>query len=103
MNVRGLVLAACAAAAVVLAAGSVQAAGAGERCGGGSQFRCDKGLWCEAPPGHCADRRVGGRCANAPQFCTMIYQPVCGCDGKTYSNDCARRSNRISKKHDGVC
>lgn len=103
MNFRRLFLASCGAAAVVLAAGSVQATSEGGRCGGGSKGRCDKGLWCEPQPGHCADRHVRGRCMNAPQVCAMLYHPVCGCDGKTYSNDCARRGNRISKRHDGAC
>jgi Kazal-type serine protease inhibitor domain len=103
MNFRGLFLASSAVAAVFLAVGAVQASGGGGRCGGGSKTGCDKGLRCEPPPGRCAQRHVRGECADAPRMCTMVYQPVCGCDGKTYANDCVRRGNRTGKKHDGGC
>jgi hypothetical protein len=35
--------------------------------------------------------------------CYEIYKPVCGCNGKTYPNDCTARCQNIIKFKEGAC
>ena len=35
--------------------------------------------------------------------CIEIYQPVCGCDKVTYSNDCYANASGVSSWLDGEC
>lgn len=36
-------------------------------------------------------------------ICTEEYNPVCGCDNKTYSNDCKANKNGVTKFEMGAC
>lgn len=84
-------------------AGAADAAKQGQRCAGFTGIQCDADLWCQMPIGQCAVADGAGTCVKAPEICSQIFLPVCGCNGQTYSNDCQRQAAKVSKAHDGKC
>lgn len=109
------------------AGGGVGSAGA--TCNSTKQGFCNSGNFCEFAAGSCGtlpssrpatstsldagfsvDAGIlppmffpSGMCTAQKQACTAITSPVCGCDNKTYTNDCLRKVAGISKFADGPC
>jgi hypothetical protein len=82
------------------------AVGEGQMCGGIAGIRCDKGLWCDLEAGKCGGADIAGKCVKKigrRDGCTREFVPVCGCNKRTYGNDCERQRARVQKDHDGPC
>jgi len=56
--------------------------------------------YCDAPVGLCGGEGV---CASIPMACLGLSDPVCGCDGSTYSNACYAAQVGVSILHTGAC
>ena len=89
--------------ALLGASGASAAAKQGQTCGGFIGIQCSGKEFCQFPPPRCGAFDMTGQCTRVPVICPRIFRPVCGCDGKTYSNDCVRQAARVSKRHDGRC
>ena len=72
-------------------------------CGGLVGTPCDRREFCDLPPDSCTIADLPGECVPVPEACPEIFDPVCGCDGKTYGNDCERIRAGVQKDHGGPC
>lgn len=61
-------------------------------CGTQREY-CDVGSACDAT----------GVCRARPTGCFAIFDPVCGCDRRTYSNACEAAKVGVSVRSKGAC
>lgn len=92
------------AMALALALVAGPGAAAEKSCGGFIGKPCAAREWCDfGANGQCGAADRGGTCRPRPEMCTMEYGPVCGCDGKEYSNACMAHGAGVDVLHAGRC
>ena len=70
----------------------------GGMCGGIAGIQCgNEASYCAMADGECGQiADAAGLCQERPEICPMVFDPVCGCDGETYSNGCVAASNGVN-------
>lgn len=63
---------------------------------------CNK-TYCESIPKVDNDNCIDSTLINDLTFCIEIYEPVCGCDGVTYSNSCYADRSGVTLHVSGEC
>lgn len=96
----GLSLLASLGMARTAAAGTPQA---GQTCGGIGALKCPADQACQYPVGKCNVADLAGTCVPVPAECPKTGPKVCGCDDKTYNNECELLKAGAKEAKKGAC
>ncbi len=95
-----------AAGAGISVAKTGECGGKGTACGARAGDTCAADEYClYTPAAMCGRADATGTCAKIPTgtACDALYDPVCGCDGMTYGNNCTATLAGASIDHTGAC
>jgi hypothetical protein len=72
-------------------------------CGGIAGLVCKEGFYCDYGGGKCGHGDTLGKCQPKPTECSQECVNICGCDGKTYCNECAAHLAGVDETTDAIC
>jgi hypothetical protein len=73
-------------------------------CGGPLDVPCGYDRYCSYPEhAACGANGEPGVCLPTPWTCDSGYEPVCGCDGRSYVSACQAAAHGVAVAHRGEC
>jgi hypothetical protein len=104
--VRKAIVKLCLCLVLILLVGVATSASASKKaamCGGIAGLKCPEGQACKYPTNKCNVADLSGTCVKVKSPCPTGGAKVCGCDGKTYANQCELLTAGVREASKGAC